>query len=1330
MPPRPISSFLKNAALMSIAFVLLLTFLPPNGANAAPSAPVNVVAQTDGNLVSLSWLSPPGATSYNIKRSSSAVGPFTTTVGTVLAPATSYVDTTPTAGDEYYYQVSALDAYGESANSVLVTASTAGTLVASPSWSNGAPGVSARFYGTGSISATQYSGNDFGTSDFTIGMWILCSAPPAANTKYQLASKRAATGYASCYDLFIMPNGYLGADVDQDSSGTNLCQVVGSTPVCDGAWHYISFVRSGATLSLYVDQALSGTATAAGVANVSNTAPMALGYLQAYNSSYFVGLMDEVRVYRRALSSSEMATLATAWPAKCPTANLICYWSFEQHTGTSIVDSSGNNNTGTMTSGGAGYYRGINTTGVPLKGSRYIQARNGTIGNFGTGDFTVSMWVLTPLGVPTTPSTLAIKRDSTSNGSFFNFIIGIDGKLALEVEAAGAANHGWTYGNTNICDGKWHFVAVTRTGNAYNYYIDSIADGGATAAAAANLTNTSPLVVGGAPLSNSQYLNGSVDDVRLYSRALSAGEAATLGNGDALYVLTTNLLSWWRCEEAQGTQIGDSTGNNNTADLYPAPNWTNGAPGIGSSFDGTGKVTANNTALGNFGASDFSIGMWVNLPASAATSNGVIISKRRLTGTCSFFSLKIGAVGKLVFESESADGSNYGSYSSNTGVCNGAWHYIAVVRTWSASGTALRFYIDQTLDVTIYPIALANISDSAAPIVLGDAPVFDSAGAASGYANLIGKVDDVRIYNRALYQVEVLALATSYPAKFPTSGLLAYWNFEQGTGLTVRDATGADNSGTMAGGVTWVQGVSTTGVAFTGTSYIKASDPSIGNFGTGNFSIGFWLKTPASLPANSQVLVGKRRIASHCSFFNILLGVNGLLYIEVDQDGVGTNYGVYSGNTVVCDGNWHYVAITRIGANWNFYVDQNLDITRTAIGTVNLLDSGTNLMIGGLPAFDSLDPIVNGHGRFTGQLDEVRVYNRALGLGEIQTYAVGNSTYVGFNNEVAWFPFEEGWGTAYSRRMQTPPDFTLTSSFSTFGVQQGHAALVDLTINPINGFADPVTLSATGMPGGVQASFAVNPASSGSYATSVTFAASSTAAPTTSPVPVTITGTTSTGITHTLLLYISIAADGDFTLSASPSTVALERGATATGSIVATTTGTLALPVTFSLNTIIPLPTGLSATVSSAGAVTFSASPTALITSEPATVIFDGASEGHHHQAVFNVTVLPVGGSVTNGGNGSPNFILSASTTHYNQASDTNVTITVTPVDGFNSPVNLTVTNTAGSTAWFLSPTTLVYGSSTLFICPGVTTGTFTITGTSGGLAASGTYLHSVTINP
>ncbi len=89
-----------------------------------PPTPTGLVATPGNNQVALSWNASSGATSYNVKRSTTSGGPY----GTIASPGgTSFTDTTAVNGTTYYYVVSAVNAGGESGNSTQASATPQGS---------------------------------------------------------------------------------------------------------------------------------------------------------------------------------------------------------------------------------------------------------------------------------------------------------------------------------------------------------------------------------------------------------------------------------------------------------------------------------------------------------------------------------------------------------------------------------------------------------------------------------------------------------------------------------------------------------------------------------------------------------------------------------------------------------------------------------------------------------------------------------------------------------------------------------------------------------------------------------------------------------------------------------------------------------------------------------------------------------------------------------------------------------------------------------------------------------------------------------------------------
>ena len=197
------------------------------------------------------------------------------------------------------------------------------------------------------------------------------------------------------------------------------------------------------------------------------------------------------------------------------------------------------------------------------------------------------------------------------------------------------------------------------------------------------------------------------------------------------------------------------------------------------------------------------------------------------------------------------------------------------------------------------------------------------------------------------------------------------------------------------------------------------------------------------------------------------------------------------------------------------------------------------------------------------------------------------------------------------------PDYSLSASPSSLTVTQGSSGNSTVSVTPVNGFTGSVTLSASGLPAGVTATFGTNPTTSTSV---VTFTASSTA--TTGTANVTITGT-SGSLTHTttVALTVNATATPNFSLSASPSSLTVKQGTSGTSTITETPSGGFTGSVTLAAS---GLPAGVTASfgtnpTTSTSVVTFTASSTATVGA--ATVTITGTSGTLTHTTTIALTI-------------------------------------------------------------------------------------------------------------
>src|SRR5882672_4449089 len=302
--------------------------------------------------------------------------------------------------------------------------------------------------------------------------------------------------------------------------------------------------------------------------------------------------------------------------------------------------------------------------------------------------------------------------------------------------------------------------------------------------------------------------------------------------------------------------------------------------------------------------------------------------------------------------------------------------------------------------------------------------------------------------------------------------------------------------------------------------------------------------------------------------------------------------------------------------------------------------------------------------------------------------------------------------------VSTAPDFTLSATPPSQTVVQGNSTSYTVTVGAVNGFTGTVTFSASGLPAGANATFSPPTITTSGSSTMTVTTASGT--PTGSHT-ITVTGTSGTAIhTTTVTLVVNAAATPDFSLSASPGSVAITQGTSGTSTITITRQNGFAGNVTLSASgqqsgvtwSYSPNPASTSSST-----LTLTASSTA--TTGTTTVTITGTSGSLIHTTTISLTVNPAAGA---------NFSLSASPSSVaiTRGSSGTSTITITRQNGFTGNVTLSASGQPSGVTASFSPNPATSASTITFTASSnAVRGTFTVTvmGTSASLS------HTTTIS-
>ncbi|MBI5401665.1 tail fiber protein [Candidatus Wolfebacteria bacterium] len=209
---------------------------------------------------------------------------------------------------------------------------------------------------------------------------------------------------------------------------------------------------------------------------------------------------------------------------------LVSNWNMDETSGTTVADSSGNNNGGTATgtiivTGKFGNARNFNST------SDYVLTTN----DFDWNTLTVSAWVKFNAFNQDTWIIAKSNRPWTTF-SDSEFLLGLEGGgTVLKWDVVDTAEHKATYATSNFTIGTWYYIVgvADDTNNVLRLYINGTEVASYTQAFSHN-NITAPLFFGSHASANGA--DAVIDEVRVYNRVLSPTEIQNLYHAEDSYI--------------------------------------------------------------------------------------------------------------------------------------------------------------------------------------------------------------------------------------------------------------------------------------------------------------------------------------------------------------------------------------------------------------------------------------------------------------------------------------------------------------------------------------------------------------------------------------------------------------------------------------------------------------------------------------------------------------------------------------------------------------------------------------------------------------------------
>lgn len=488
--------------------------------------------------------------------------------------------------------------------------------------------------------------------------------------------------------------------------------------------------------------------------------------------------------------------------------------------------------------------------------------------------------------------------------------------------------------NTVLSTGQWYHVAATWDGATAKIYIDGQLDNSAARSGAIG-TDTRPLYIGGR--SGTDYFNGMIRDVRLYNRPLTSAEITSL----------SGTAGYWPFSEGSGTTAADNSGAGNNATLSGGASWTTDCAGNNSALltDGAGGIAQT----GTFTPPDVgTVAFWMR-------SSGTPSDTARIFGLGGDWEARQMTDGTLVFDLCGEGGGYFETTEPLDEV--GQWYHVAA--TFDSSDDTYAIYIDGQL----------HKSGTNGNAMTQQAAAILSFGTRTGSTQYWqGALRDFRIYSRKLCPLEIAELY----------GLGGHWKLDETSGSVAADSSGLGRNGTVVGSANWTAGIIDNCLQLNGSTRVEIN--SLMN-SPKNVTIAAWANLTSPDPGGSEIV-------SIGDYFAIRLD-NGSVSRAFFYNGSGWT-SVSASQTFAGTGWHHFAAVFNDDQDWcKLYID---GVEAASLATM------VSIPYSGLGTTTTIGAHGNGSGSFdfTGKIDDVRIYSRALCPGDIQAlHDMGNGSFGG-----------------------------------------------------------------------------------------------------------------------------------------------------------------------------------------------------------------------------------------------------------------------------------------------------------------------------------------------
>ena len=839
----------------------------------------------------------------------------------------------------------------------------------------------------------------------------------------------------------------------------------------------------------------------------------------ASDTTYIYTATAEDNAGNESVASSGLSVDTPAVPPTTGGSQLIAGYPFEESTGLSVLDLSGNGNNGTLAGGAVRNLSGETGEAIEFNGAD-SSISLGTL-DITTPTMSIALW-FNPDDFGIADARLISKANGTAGSAHLWMISTISQSGQKRLRFRLKTDNGGTstlIGNAALIPGVWTHVTATYDGVTMKLFQNSIEVGSLAKTGTISTSSSIEAWIGANP-GNTRYFDGLIDDVRIYGEALDgatiqdivAGSLPLIdggGNNTDTESPTTpsNLtaqptaaqvdLNWTAATDnvgvalyrisIDGTEAGTTaTTSYQATGLNAGQNYSFSV--IAEDTSGNQSTAATTTATTLTTSDTVAPSVPTGLTLTSATADAVDIN----------WTASIDDQGTVASYRVFRDGVEIGTSTTTTytdSTVQAEQSYLYTVAAIDDSGnessqsTALSvdtpaIVVSDTTPPTVPTgLTLSNATATSVSInwtvstdtqgtvvlyhILRDGSEIGTSAVASYTDNTVAS-DTTYIYtataedNAGNESVASSGLSVDTPAVPPTTGgpqLIAGYPFEESTGLSVLDLSGNGNNGTLAGGaVRNLSGETGEAIEFNGAD----SSISLGTLDitTPTMSIALWFNPDDFGIADARLISKANGTAGSAHFWMISTisqsGQNRLRFrLKTENGGTST----LIGNTALIPGVWTHVTATYDGVTMKLF--------QNSIEVGSLAKTGTISTSSSIEAWIGANP---GNTRyFDGLIDDVRIYGEALDGATIQDIVAGSLPLIdgGGNNTDTESPTTPSNLTAQPTAAQV--DLNWTAATDNVGV-----ALYRISIDGTEaGTTATTSYQATGLNAGQNYSFSV-----------------------------------------------------------------------------------------------------------------------------------------------------------------------------------------------------------------------------------------------------------------